>query len=235
MTHMVPSGRWRLVVRFRDEELLDLDLDLHPGEKRTIHLFDELPPASRSLDAYWKVDEDRAAVWATKPLNPTSLDFPVGLVPMTPSLAAEEPPGDPILYSLRKTPSLPVPPGRVSLVAFPGKIGSEGLTYVVVLANDTPHALFFKPWNDLVTEALDKDGIWKPIEAWNYSTAICGTGMKPIILPKESGYLFVARRYAGSFRTRLRVALREWGKVRFRSNAFEGSVNPGQFVQTPLE
>lgn len=109
------------------------------------------------------------------------------------------------------------------------------MTFLVVLANSTPHALFLEPSTDLVTEALDEDGVWKPIEAWHGTRTLCATGMRPAVLPRWSGYTFTARRYSGVFKTRLRLALREWGKVRFRSNEFEGSVNPGQFVSKPLE
>ncbi|MFT3794963.1 hypothetical protein [Flavobacterium sp.] len=82
---------------------------------------------------------------------------------------------------------------------------------------------------EMIQEALDSDGIWKPIE-FLYEPYACGTGHADfLILPKH--YLAAAiLKYAGDFKTKIRVKIRSQDKI-YYSNEIPGSINRSQFDQ----
>ncbi len=131
----------------------------------------------------------------------------------------------------------PVPPGVLSLVAFPHRPERfEGLHagFRVVLANATTEAIDF-PASDsvlsVVREALDETGSWRPVEYLPRSW--CGNSYHSVSLPPGEAWTFVAPVYTGTMETRMRfVLLGEDGKTpRLISNEFPGRVNQAQFTQ----
>jgi hypothetical protein len=82
---------------------------------------------------------------------------------------------------------------------------------------------------NMIQEALDKDGQWKPIE-FMFDFVGCGTGHYDYkVLPKHyiaSGII----KYAGNFKTKLRVKIESMGNF-YYSDSFDGTINRSQFNQ----
>jgi len=57
----------------------------------------------------------------------------------------------------------------------------------------------------IITEALNKKGLWSPIE--RRYTYFCGTGLKSIILPPNEIVLSSIPYFTGNFKTKIRVRL----------------------------
>ena len=74
----------------------------------------------------------------------------------------------------------------------------------------------------ILTEALDENGIWKPIQRRFIN--LCGNGISYIILPPKHFVITSDLVYSGGFKTKLRVRC---GKN--VSNEFSGSINKSQF------
>lgn len=83
---------------------------------------------------------------------------------------------------------------------------------------------------ELMQEAQDSQGIWRPIEKYN-SHVWCGVGAfnEVVVGPNEFINIFVPR-YCGAFRTKLRLHLTTAEGVLY-SEEFEGSIHPGQFIE----
>jgi hypothetical protein len=100
----------------------------------------------------------------------------------------------------------------------------------VVLVNGTSEVLSFSACDsriDLVQEARDESGRWRPIEYLPRSW--CGNSYHRVFLPPREFWQFPAPRYRGPIATRLRFALTLSDKSRVVSNEFEGSVFLDQF------
>lgn len=83
-----------------------------------------------------------------------------------------------------------------------------------------------------IQEALDRDGIWKPIEWWEFPR--CGNSYE--VFDLAPGELIVTRvyRYTGSFATLLRVKVYT-GNAVLASAPFPGRIDPGQFDRIGTE
>ena len=135
------------------------------------------------------------------------------------------------------TPHLGAPEGVISLVAKPDEEAVFAEKYKglkVLLINGTDDGVGF-PASDsrlyIVQEALDRDGMWKPVEY--LPSSWCGNSYHTVFLGPKQYWEFTAPRYAGKFKTRLRFRL-DWvksktEKLTIHSNEFEGSVNAKQF------
>jgi hypothetical protein len=135
------------------------------------------------------------------------------------------------------TPDLGAPGGAVSLIAKPDEEAVFAGKYKglkVLLVNGTDDRVGF-PASDsrlnIVQEALDRDGKWKPVEY--LPSSWCGNSYHTVFLGPKEYWEFTAARYAGSFKTRLRFRLdgvkSQAKKLPIYSNEFEGGVNAKQF------
>lgn len=78
----------------------------------------------------------------------------------------------------------------------------------------------------MIQEAKDRNGNWKPIEFWNYSR--CGHSYGNLILKSNEIAIFKVLRYSGDFQTEIRLKIKS-GKYTYYSDPFNGSVNQSQF------
>lgn len=125
------------------------------------------------------------------------------------------------------------PADRISLVALTASVttvdGHRG--FMVVLANHTRETARFESQDsrlNIVREAVDVDGKWKPIEYLPHSW--CGNSYYSVELPAGYSWSFAAPQYGGSFRTRMRFVLKQNG-LTLISNEFEGTMRRGQFTR----
>ena len=135
-------------------------------------------------------------------------------------------------------PSMRVHRGVISLVVKPDEAVTFEKRYrglKVLLVNATKETIAFSASDirlNIVQEALDRDGQWKPIEA--LSSSWCGNSYHRVFLGANEYWEFAAARYTGGFKTKLRFRLdeqkSETEKMTIFSDAFEGSVNAGQFA-----
>jgi hypothetical protein len=98
------------------------------------------------------------------------------------------------------------------------------------LINKTDKLLTFAACDsrlDIVQEALDEDGEWKPIEYFPRSW--CGNSYHRVFLAPNDFWEFPVFRYSGSFLTQLRFALTLSDRSVIYSNTFAGSINFEQF------
>jgi len=79
----------------------------------------------------------------------------------------------------------------------------------------------------IVQEARDGSGKWRAIE--DLPKSWCGNSYYGVTLPAKQFWEFTAPAYTGTFKTKLRFVLQ--GEKPIYSNAFDGSVNPGQFTE----
>ncbi|HEY1186712.1 MAG TPA: hypothetical protein VGE74_03595 [Gemmata sp.] len=105
--------------------------------------------------------------------------------------------------------------GTVSLVAFPDEAAPGRLAgFVVRLINRTESAVGFAACDSclfLRQEALDRKGNWRAIEL--PPRAICGNSFHRVFLAHNQYWEFAARRYSGTFKTRIRFRV-EQGETR---------------------
>ncbi len=84
---------------------------------------------------------------------------------------------------------------------------------------------------EIVQQALDPHGQWQHIEIFRNSD--CGNSLHTLYLPRTHAWRFIAPRYAGSYKTKLRFVLvrRQEGQptATIISNEFDGSIDPGLF------
>ncbi len=131
-------------------------------------------------------------------------------------------------------------PGLITLIAYPEKVIPWNRDYRgmrLLLVNRTNQDLSLMAVDrgvdrvlirHLRAEALDELGRWRPIEAMRYG--YCGAPRGYTLAP-ERYWELIGPRYTGSFKTKLRFSL---GGIAV-SNAFEGSINPEQFVPFKIE
>ncbi len=118
----------------------------------------------------------------------------------------------------------------------------------VYVANNSSAPVTFNAQDsrlDIKAQALNKAGQWQDIEY--LPSSWCGNSYHTVELPPKSYWRFVMPRYAGDFRTKLRLALTyaapavskemvagaEKQEIVFYSNVFDGSINPGQLWRKP--
>jgi hypothetical protein len=122
--------------------------------------------------------------------------------------------------------------GQISLVALPAETAAFGKNqgFVVILANNTDSTFKFEAQDsriNVVREALDSDGRWKPIEY--LPSSWCGNSYHNVYLPSRHYWSFSAPQYTGTFSTRMRFVLKD-EMLRLVSNEFAGTINPEQFT-----
>ena len=137
-------------------------------------------------------------------------------------------------------PGMKVPEGQLSLVVLPDEESVFAKKYrglKVLVVNSTTDTVGLAASDsrlNIVQEALDRDGQWKPIEY--LPSSWCGNSYHNVYLPANYQWSFTAPRYEGTLKTQIRAALgykksleaeEQW----LYSNEIEGSVNPRQFDQ----
>jgi len=123
------------------------------------------------------------------------------------------------------------PRGKLSLIAYPERTAKFGRYkgFRVALVNATRAGHHFEAQDlriNVVREALDPAGRWRPVEYLPDSW--CGNSYHVMYLPPGRYWSFTAPVYAGAFLTRMRFVLEQPG-LRLVSNEFAGSVNLEQF------
>ncbi len=83
---------------------------------------------------------------------------------------------------------------------------------------------------NVVAEARDRDGTWRPIEVWH--PALDPMDGSTCVLRPGHQLPLRGTRYEGPRRTRLRYVLRSRG-LEITSDVFKGSIDPGQFENPP--
>jgi hypothetical protein len=79
----------------------------------------------------------------------------------------------------------------------------------------------------MIQEALDEEGIWKPIEYWVYSG--CGNSyFNPLKLDSGKYVMIPIRKYSGKFKTKIRLKFKYGSEILY-SDSFEGSLNMSVF------
>lgn len=120
--------------------------------------------------------------------------------------------------------SLVVPPDEETI--FDGKYKGMRL----LLVNTTGKEEWFSALDsrlDIIQEALDTDGDWKPIELLPITS--CGNSYHRVQLGAGEYWEFAAARYHGNFKTKLRFRIGREEHGDAYSNEFEGSINKRQF------
>ena len=103
----------------------------------------------------------------------------------------------------------------------------------VLLVNATSEVVSFPAQDsrlNIVQEALDRKGSWKPVEY--LPSSWCGNSYHKVFLGKREYWEFAAAKYNGKFKTRLRFKLTynaSVGPKTIYSNEFSGSINKSQF------
>jgi hypothetical protein len=106
----------------------------------------------------------------------------------------------------------------VTVAAFP--------VYVINRSTKSSSIRFFDGGNsDMIQEAKDKNGNWRPIEYLTYGW--CGNGHGDFLIPPDSYYIIAACKYSGDFKTELRVRMQKGDKV-YYSNSYKGQINLSQ-------
>lgn len=102
------------------------------------------------------------------------------------------------------------------------------LSYPVYLVNSSPRdkwVLGKDRYVFSIQEALGRDGKWYPIECrcWDF----CGNGHRATHLRPNTFFCFLAPKYAGNYKTKLRVRFRNGNSI-YVSSAFDGSIQESQ-------
>ncbi len=79
----------------------------------------------------------------------------------------------------------------------------------------------------ILQEAMDKNGLWKPIEYWESSD--CGNSFGQIKIGPNEIVGTKSTKYKGSFKTKIRFKLSENDKV-YYSNSLHSSINPNMLI-----
>jgi hypothetical protein len=129
------------------------------------------------------------------------------------------------------TSKTPESEGQISLVALPTEsvpFKGEFRGFRLLLVNRSNTEAAFEACDsrlNIICEARDQNGDWKPIE--NLPSSFCGNSYHSVYLPGGHYWEFRVPVYSGAMRTKLRYQLQ--GKAPIYSNEFDGSVNPVQF------
>ncbi|MCC6952610.1 MAG: hypothetical protein IT290_00680 [Deltaproteobacteria bacterium] len=124
--------------------------------------------------------------------------------------------------------------GKVHLIALPDSPSAfEGKYhgFEVHLVNSTGGDVLFEAQDgriSVIQEAQTTLGEWKAIEY--LPSSWCGNSYHAVKLRAGHMWKFIAPRYEGTMKTKLRFILRD-GPRELRSNEFDGSVNPKQFTE----
>ncbi len=107
----------------------------------------------------------------------------------------------------------------VTVAAFP--------VYIINRSATTSSIRFFDGINsDMIQEAKDKNGNWRPIEYLTYGW--CGNAHGDFLMLPDSYYIIAACKYSGDFDTELRIRLQKGDKI-YYSNTYKGQINFSQF------
>lgn len=79
----------------------------------------------------------------------------------------------------------------------------------------------------ILQEAMDKNGLWKPIEYWESSD--CGNSFGQIKIEPNGIIETKSTKYQGSFNTKIRFKLSTDEKAVY-SNTLDGSINPDKLI-----
>lgn len=80
----------------------------------------------------------------------------------------------------------------------------------------------------MLQEAMDKNGLWKPIEYWESSD--CGNSFGQIKIEPKGIIETKTIEYQGVFKTKIRFKLSENDKV-FYSNSLNGTIHPNKLIE----
>ena len=125
------------------------------------------------------------------------------------------------------------PRGQLALVALPDiRAPFQGYDgFIVILSNGTRKTIELETEDfrlNIVREARDAAGRWRPIEYYPHSW--CGNSYFHLYLPPGRHWAFRAPVYHGPIRTRMRFVFEQPG-LRLVSNEFPGTINPEQFTR----
>ncbi|MEM1003096.1 MAG: hypothetical protein AAGH46_10650 [Bacteroidota bacterium] len=99
------------------------------------------------------------------------------------------------------------------------------------LVNTTDYP-FFTEMQDgslmIIQEALDEEGVWKPIEYWIFSG--CGNSYNFLKLAPGKCVMVPVKKYAGEFQTKIRLKFKTPNGLIY-SEPFEGSIEKSQFAK----
>lgn len=79
----------------------------------------------------------------------------------------------------------------------------------------------------ILQEAMDENGLWKPIEYWESSD--CGNSFGDIKIEPNEIIETKTTKYQGNFKTKIRFKLSENNKV-YYSNSLDSSINPNMLI-----
>lgn len=79
----------------------------------------------------------------------------------------------------------------------------------------------------ILQEAMDKNGLWKPIEYWESSD--CGNSFGEIKIEPNEIIQTKSTKYSGNYKTKIRFKLSANDKV-FYSNSLNGTINPNKLI-----
>ncbi len=79
----------------------------------------------------------------------------------------------------------------------------------------------------ILQEAMDENGLWKPIEFWESSD--CGNSFGDIKIEPNGIIETKSTKYNGNFKTKIRFKLSNNNKV-YYSNAIDGNINPNKLI-----
>jgi hypothetical protein len=83
----------------------------------------------------------------------------------------------------------------------------------------------------LIQEALDKNGVWQPIEFYSYSS--CGNSFGEYVLRSNYYLMTTVYKYKGNFETLLRIKIASGNFITY-SKPFKGSINLSQFKKVKI-
>ncbi|MEH6535646.1 MAG: hypothetical protein V7719_04590 [Psychroserpens sp.] len=101
----------------------------------------------------------------------------------------------------------------------------------VLVQNNTADAIFLSHQDFsiyILQEAMDKNGLWKPIEYWESSD--CGNSFGQIKIEPNGIIETKSTEYQGVFQTKIRFKLSANDKV-FYSNSMNGNINPNKLIE----
>lgn len=79
----------------------------------------------------------------------------------------------------------------------------------------------------ILQEAMDKNGLWKPIEYWESSN--CGNSFGEIKIEPNEIIQTKSTKYSGNYKTKIRFKLSANNKV-YYSNSLNGTINPNKLI-----
>lgn len=111
---------------------------------------------------------------------------------------------------------------KIDTSQFINNEGKKSFPVLIENISDDTVNIGYRNHISITTEALSKNGEWKPIE--KQLSFMCGVGLNSIILPPNEIVLTSQLIYSGSFKTKLRIKLGS-----NYSEEFLGEINVSQF------